>query len=150
MGNTHRFWHTSRTNPMDHPSERTHVSSLSRRTFATLAVSTAAAVTLSACGADESSSEPMVAPNVIIDVRTPEEFAEGHIEGAVNIDISSNTFGEQIAALDMTDSYGVYCRSGNRSAQAVARMEEAGFTDVHDLGGLKDAAKALGLDIVTE
>ncbi|QPL05377.1 MULTISPECIES: rhodanese-like domain-containing protein [Actinomyces] len=130
------------------------MSTLSRRTLATLVVSTAAAVTLSACGADESSSgdaasEPMAAPNVIIDVRTPEEFAEGHIEGAVNIDVSSDSFGEAIAALDMTNSYGVYCRSGNRSAQAVARMEEAGFTDVHDLGGLKDAAETLGLEIVT-
>ena len=127
------------------------MSALPRRTFALLSIATAAA-TLGACGSEEPSSGATTgaAPSVIIDVRTPEEFAEGHIEGALNIDVSSDSFGESIAALDMSDSYGVYCRSGNRSAQAVARMEAAGFTDVHDLGGLKDAATALGREIVTD
>ncbi|WP_249368658.1 MULTISPECIES: rhodanese-like domain-containing protein [unclassified Actinomyces] len=127
------------------------MSTLSRRAFALLTVSTAAAA-LSGCGSDESSSGAVAdaAPEAIIDVRTPEEFAEGHLEGAVNIDVSSENFDESIAALDTTVSYGVYCRSGNRSAQAVARMEAAGFTDVRDLGGLKDAAETLGLEVVTE
>lgn len=143
------------------------MSHFSRRSFSALASATAVAAALSACGADSTSSSgssgPSTAsqgaasgsateatPNIIIDVRTPTEFAEGHIEGAVNIDLSSDTFGESIAALDMSDSYGVYCRSGNRSAQAAARMTEAGFTDVRDLGAMSDAAQALGREIVTD
>lgn len=144
------------------------MSPLSRRSLGALAVAAVAASALSACGSGGPSSSattggtspsPQEAgsgsatetvPNVIIDVRTPEEYAAGHIEGAVNIDLSSESFGESIAALDMSDSYGVYCRSGNRSAQAAARMTEAGFTDVRDLGAMSDAAQALGREIVTD
>ncbi|MEN9306064.1 MAG: hypothetical protein RLY76_1332, partial [Actinomycetota bacterium] len=53
-------------------------------------------------------SEPGV---VIVDVRTPEEFAAGHLQGAVNLDVSASTFDSQIAALDKDVVYAVYCRS---------------------------------------
>ncbi len=72
---------------------------------------------------------------VIIDVRTPEEFAEGHIVGAKNIDIYSATFEEEVAELNRTGSYSVYCRSGNRSGQALQVMKSMGFSDVIDLEG---------------
>ena len=85
----------------------------------------------------------------VIDVRTPEEFAEGHLDGAVNLDVQSGRFEAELAALDPEGEYFVYCRSGNRSAAAAATMAEAGFTDVTDLGGLQDAADATGIEIVS-
>ena len=74
--------------------------------------------------------EPGVA---IIDVRTPEEFADGHIAGAVNIPVQQPDFATRIAQLDPNTTYAVYCRSGNRSQPAVAAMQEAGITDIYEL-----------------
>ncbi len=74
----------------------------------------------------------------LIDVRTPVEFAEGHIEGAVNADIEGGAFSQYIADLDKDAVYVVYCRSGRRSALAAQAMEAAGFTKVYDLGGIVD------------
>lgn len=85
----------------------------------------------------------------VIDVRTPAEYAEGHLEGAVNLDLQSASFATAIADLPADGSYIVYCRSGNRSAQAVALMRDAGFTTVVDAGGLDAAAKRTGLPVVT-
>ena len=85
----------------------------------------------------------------IIDVRTPEEYVEGHLEGAVNLDVQSGRFEEELEGLDPDAAYVVYCRTGNRSAAAVATMEASGFTDVTDLGGLEDAATSTGIDIVS-
>jgi rhodanese-related sulfurtransferase len=86
---------------------------------------------------------------VVVDVRTPEEFAAGHIDGAINIDISDPTFGQQIEALPTDATYVVYCRSGNRSAQAAKVMAEAGLTDVYDVqSGLSAIAEA-GVPLVT-
>jgi rhodanese-related sulfurtransferase len=70
---------------------------------------------------------------VVVDVRTPVEYAEGHVAGAVNIDVSDPSFSDEISALDPDATYVVYCRSGNRSADAAAQMVEAGFTDVYDV-----------------
>ena len=72
---------------------------------------------------------------VILDVRTPGEFAEGYIEGAQNIDFQSGNFENEIAALDKNVTYAVYCRSGNRSGQAAKIMQDAGFHDVYNLDG---------------
>jgi len=72
----------------------------------------------------------------ILDVRTPAEFAAGHIDGAVNIDIEDpNGFTAAIAALDGDTTYAVYCRSGNRSASATAYMLTQGFDSVLELDG---------------
>lgn len=78
----------------------------------------------------------------VIDVRTPEEFAAGHVAGAININVEAADFDEQIAALDAEDAYLVYCRSGRRSALAADQMAEAGFTDIIDAGGLEELAAA--------
>ena len=72
---------------------------------------------------------------VILDVRTPEEFAEGHLEGALMIDFYLDDFAARVADLDPDVPYLVYCRSGNRSGQTAAIMEEYGFTDVADVDG---------------
>ena len=81
---------------------------------------------------------------VIVDVRTPEEFAAGHLQGAVNLDVSAATFDSQIAALDKNVAYAVYCRSGNRSTIAVGKMSDAGFTNLFNFnqGGFAELAAA--------
>ncbi len=70
---------------------------------------------------------------IILDVRTPEEFNEGHIEHALNIDIYGDEFAVRILALDPAKNYGVYCRSGKRSLDAIDFMESNGFTTIHHL-----------------
>ena len=72
---------------------------------------------------------------VTLDVRTPGEFMTGHIQGAQNIDFESGSFATQIETLDKNGTYAVYCRSGNRSGQAVAIMHDAGFHNVYNLNG---------------
>jgi rhodanese-related sulfurtransferase len=85
---------------------------------------------------------------ITLDVRTPSEFAEGFIEGARLIDFQSGNFENEIAALDKNATYAVYCRSGNRSGQAVKVMHDAGFHNVYNLnGGIIDWANA-GLPLV--
>jgi rhodanese-related sulfurtransferase len=72
---------------------------------------------------------------VILDVRTPEEFAAGHIPGAINLDYYLASFPSDLAALDRDAEYAVYCRSGNRSGETLSLMEELGFASVSHLGG---------------
>lgn len=80
---------------------------------------------------------------VVLDVRTPGEFAQGHLANAINVDFQSGYFEEEIAKLDKNATYAVYCRSGNRSGQAVKVMEDLGFTDMYDMnGGVIDWAAA--------
>ena len=75
-------------------------------------------------------------PNVVLlDVRTPEEFAEGHLQGAVNVDFKNENFSTKVDSLDKTKQYEVYCRSGHRSGESVKLMKEKGFDKVHDLKG---------------
>jgi rhodanese-related sulfurtransferase len=80
----------------------------------------------------------------VIDVRTPEEFAAGHLRGAVNADVSAPDFAERIAGLDKTARYVVYCASGNRAGTAIETMRGLGFEDLINGGGYEDLA-ALGL-----
>lgn len=87
---------------------------------------------------------------VILDVRTPEEFAEGHLEGATMIDFYRDDFADQIAGLDPDVPYLIYCRSGNRSGQTAALMTELGFSDVADVDGGIVSWSEGGLPIVTE
>jgi phage shock protein E len=75
-------------------------------------------------------------PNIIVlDVRTPGEFAQGHLANAINIDFQSGYFEQEVAKLDKNATYAVYCRSGNRSGQAVKVMADLGFTDMYDMDG---------------
>lgn len=79
-------------------------------------------------------ADVIASPGVtIVDVRTPEEFAEGHIEGAVNIPVEYPDFIDQVSQLDPTGTYAVYCRSGNRSQPAVAGMASVGITGIFEL-----------------
>lgn len=85
----------------------------------------------------------------IVDVRTPAEFAEGHLPGAVNIDIASPDFSAQVSALDPSAPYAVYCRSGNRSASALSEMAAVGMTGAYHLGGGIGAWQSAGGEVVT-
>ena len=98
----------------------------------------------------EFSSKVTEAGVITLDVRTPGEFNEGHIEGALLVDFESGNFENEIAALDKTKTYAVYCRSGSRSGQAVKIMSDAGFTNIYNLdGGVIDWANA-GLPLVNK
>lgn len=70
---------------------------------------------------------------VFLDVRTPEEFNEGHIEGAVLINFFDEDFKEQVEALDKDKPVYIYCRSGNRSQQAGMILTQMGFQEVYDI-----------------
>lgn len=99
-------------------------------------------------GVNEFSAKVAEAGVIILDVRTPGEYMGGFIQGAQNIDFQSGNFENEIASLDKNATYAVYCRSGNRSGQAVKVMHDAGFHNVYNLnGGVIDWANA-GLPLV--
>jgi rhodanese-related sulfurtransferase len=126
-----------------------------RPLIAAIVFSVAAAAALVGCGSDTDTAAvttldadglvevAQTSDATIIDVRTPEEFAAGHVAGALNINVESPTFADEIAALPKEETYVVYCRSGNRSATAAAQMADAGFTDLYDVdAGLATLAEA--------
>ena len=71
----------------------------------------------------------------LIDVRTPEEFAKGHLINALNFDWNGNEFDKQVSSLNKEASVFVYCLSGGRSAAAAAQLRSAGFKNVIELNG---------------
>lgn len=83
---------------------------------------------------------------VIVDVRRPEEFAQGHIPGAVNI--PNEDIGDEMpeALPDLEQRILIYCRSGNRSAAAAKKLVDIGYEDIYDFGGIIDWTG----DVVTE
>lgn len=99
-------------------------------------------------GVDEFAKVVDTAGTVVVDVRTPAEFATGHLKGAVNIDVESSAFGGEIATLDKSKTYAVYCRSGNRSVSASKQMAELGIASVYDLDGGILAWEAAGKPVV--
>lgn len=102
---------------------------------------------LTAC----SNSEPIDMTTIasVIDVRTPDEFASGHLDGALNIDIQGTAFATEIGALDKSANYVIYCRSGNRAGQAVTYMQDNGFTGtLTNAGSVDEASSATGIAVV--
>jgi rhodanese-related sulfurtransferase len=90
----------------------------------------------------------MTTITAVIDVRTPAEYAEGHLEGAVLMDVQGSDFAVKVATLDPAGNYVVYCRSGNRSAAAIDQMKSLGFTNLTDGGAVATAASLTGLPVV--
>lgn len=88
---------------------------------------------LSALAFQEEFSETPSA--VLVDVRTPEEYNSAHIPGAINIDFENQNFLSEIEKLNKTNTYFVYCQSGNRSGQAVSKMKDAGILNIRELDG---------------
>lgn len=105
---------------------------------------------VSACSAQNASVEPLPEDAVIIDVRTPEEYAAGHLEGAELLDLNSAEFTQAIPTLDPETTYVLYCRSGNRSGQAAKALKDAGFAHVIDLGSMGSAEKSTGIPVVKD
>lgn len=115
--------------------------------------------TLTACSADTAATSSDTAAQVqtvdageaqsliadgaaVIDVRTPEEFATGHLKGAANIDVQAADFHERVGRLDPDTTYVLYCRSGSRAGAAAQMMTDMGFTDVVNAGGYDNLAAA--------
>ena len=86
---------------------------------------------------------------IILDVRTPSEFASGHIAGSILIDFNASGFRTEVDKLDKSKRYLVYCRTSNRSGQAVSIMKDLGFKKVYDMDGGIVAWEAAGFPIVT-
>ena len=85
---------------------------------------------------------------VIIDVRTSNEFLEGHIENSINIDYNSNTFKTELSELNKSKKYLIYCRSGRRSASALSEMKSLQFIEVYNMLGGINQWKSDGFHIV--
>ena len=125
-----------------------------RSSLALVALALLATFIVAGCGNDDSSeveavraataaeAVEMLEARTVVDVRTPAEYAAGHVAGAVNIDVEASDFAERVAELDPEAPYLLYCRSGRRSAIAAEIMAEAGFTDIIDAGGLEPLAEA--------
>jgi rhodanese-related sulfurtransferase len=115
------------------------------RLLATVVLS--GALLLSACGGDTAAVDLVSvgeghvllaeAPEglVVLDVRTPEEFAESRLAGAININVEGPGFEEAVGDLDEGAPVFVYCRTGRRAATAITIMQDLGFTDLYDLDG---------------
>jgi len=71
--------------------------------------------------------------NIVLDVRTPEEFAKGHIAGAINLDFNAPDFQKKVAELDKSKTYLVHCAGGVRSAKACTLMDKIAFTNIINL-----------------
>jgi len=71
----------------------------------------------------------------LVDVRTPQEYADGHIEGAINIDFTDENFETLLSEVDKSKPVAVYCGRGGRSGKCSAYMKKAGFTKIYDLDG---------------
>ena len=72
---------------------------------------------------------------VVLHIRTPEEFNEVRLADSVNVDFYAADFAEQLDGLDKADPYVMYCRSGNRSSEAVKTMKDLGFVEVYEVDG---------------
>lgn len=95
------------------------------------------AIPSAACSASnvdaEKATEMINNGAIILDVRTPDEFREGHIKNAINIDFYGDDFQSKINLLDKSKTYVIYCRSGRRSASADKIFQKAGFKNTSNL-----------------
>ena len=123
-----------------------------------LAVLAASTFFLTGCGAEATDNlgaqdfkaKTQEAGVVTLDVRTPDEFAGGHLVNALNIDVEGATFDSELSKLDKDATYAVYCRSGRRSSVAIDRMKDAGFTNVVNMNAGILEWQAAGLPLVTQ
>lgn len=118
-----------------------------------------AGAVLTACGSTTDSVSELVPPTVaadvleeqsdvvVLDVRTPAEFAEARIAGAINVDYYAADFRDQVDELDKDATYVLYCRSGNRSEDANRIMRDLGFAEVYEVDGGIVAWNGAGLPV---
>ena len=129
---------------------------MTRRLFSLAILTLVAVFAVAACDSGEADAAPgaytvssadavaMIesGDRTVIDVRRPDEFVQAHVVGAVNINVEDPDFADRIAELDPDEPFLVYCRTGNRSAQAAQQVAEAGIADIADEGGIVDLARA--------
>jgi rhodanese-related sulfurtransferase len=84
---------------------------------------------------------------VLLDIRTDPEIEAAHIHGTTSLDFYSPAFRDDLARLDRSKTYLIYCRTGNRTGQAYTMMEDLGFDKVFDMGGGITAWQALGYPV---
>ncbi len=102
---------------------------------------------LTACSSEINVDMSSVA--AVVDVRTPQEYSEGHLDGALNIDFQGPNFSSEISTLDSSANYVIYCRSGNRAGKAIEFMKNNGFTGIlTNAGAATDASALTGMAIV--
>jgi phage shock protein E len=70
---------------------------------------------------------------VVLDVRTPAEFKEGHIKGATNINFQDKEFAKKVAALDKSKTYIIHCQAGGRSGRACEQIKTLDFKNMHHM-----------------
>ena len=117
-------------------------------TFALTACSSSSGAT--DLGATDFQAKSTEVDVVLLDVRTAGEFAAGHIDGALNIDVEGMTFEEEIKNLDPSKTYAIYCQSGRRSRIAAETLRDGGFTKLFNLDkGIASWTDA-GLPVVTQ
>jgi rhodanese-related sulfurtransferase len=85
--------------------------------------------------------------SILLDVRTPQEFAGGYIDGAVNLSFNADDFEVRLDSLDRSADYMLYCAKGARSDKAAVKMKEMGFKSISTLEGGLDAWVATGLPV---
>lgn len=83
-------------------------------------------------------------PIVVVDVRTPAEYASGHIAGATNLDFRATDFATRVSGLDRQATYLVHCAAGGRSTSSLETFDRLGFTSVVHLDGGLNAWKKAG------
>lgn len=84
---------------------------------------------------------------IILDVRTSEEYSDGHIENSLNLDYMSELFKEEVGKLDKSKTYLVHCRSGRKSEAASKIMEQIGFMNIYELDGGIQAWEETGFPV---
>ena len=85
---------------------------------------------------------------VVLDVRTPDEFEEGHIAGAQNLDSMSDDLGKTLGGLDKGKTYLLHCEAGGRSSRVLKRMRELNFKSIYHMDGGISAWKEAGKPLV--
>jgi len=133
-----------------------------KRHIAHVFIACVAVLCLLACGGSSQRTELLTAEQFqselekqsedhvqLIDVRTPEEYAGGHLAGAANVNLKNEQFKAHLANLDREKPVFVYCLSGGRSAKAAIALKDLGFTEVYDLKGGVMAWKQANLPVTT-
>jgi rhodanese-related sulfurtransferase len=87
---------------------------------------------------------------MILDVRTAQEYRSGHLSDSINLDFRSASFANDLARLDRSKPYLVYCRTGVRSARTAALMKSLGFREIYDMAGGIAGWQREGLEIVSK
>jgi phage shock protein E len=118
------------------------------KTLAAALIGLSAAMGITGCTAEAMNPSDYA---LVIDVRTPEEWNQGRLVGAVRMGIADSDFREQLASLDKSADYYIYCRSGNRAGQAIDIMRDMGFSgQLINGGAVANASSQLGLAVVTD